>query len=105
MTTLTIRLGSIVRGLLLPEPIEAIAIVPMGSSLVRSIDGQIAHGDTFHNVRYPDLKADYFTHHLAPSGGSGARTVPRGSGSRRLRGDGQRRVAGQLESEYQHGSR
>ncbi len=26
---------------------------------IRSIDGQIAHGDTFHNDRHPDLKADY----------------------------------------------
>jgi type I restriction enzyme M protein len=23
--------------------------------VVRGIDGQIAHGDTFHNDRYPDL--------------------------------------------------
>jgi type I restriction enzyme M protein len=26
---------------------------------IRAIDGQIAHGDTFHNDRHPDLKADY----------------------------------------------
>ena len=26
---------------------------------IRGIDGQIAHGDSFHNDRYPDLKADY----------------------------------------------
>jgi len=26
---------------------------------IRSIDGQISHGDTFHNDRHPDLKADY----------------------------------------------
>src|SRR5687767_4729131 len=26
---------------------------------IRGIDGQIAHGDTFHNDRCPDLKADY----------------------------------------------
>ena len=26
---------------------------------IRGIDGQIAHGDTFHNDRNPDLKADY----------------------------------------------
>jgi type I restriction enzyme M protein len=26
---------------------------------IRSIDGQIAHGDSFHNDRFPDLKADY----------------------------------------------
>ena len=26
---------------------------------IRGIDGQVAHGDTFHNDRYPDLKADY----------------------------------------------
>jgi type I restriction enzyme M protein len=26
---------------------------------VRGIDAQIAHGDTFHNDRHPDLKADY----------------------------------------------
>ena len=26
---------------------------------LRGIDAQIAHGDTFHNDRYPDLKADY----------------------------------------------
>ena len=26
---------------------------------IRGIDGQIAHGDTFHNDRHPDLKADY----------------------------------------------
>ncbi len=26
---------------------------------IRSIDGQIAHGDTFHNDRHPDLKADF----------------------------------------------
>ena len=26
---------------------------------IRGIDGQIAHGDTFHKNRYPDLKADY----------------------------------------------
>ncbi|NJD37274.1 MAG: SAM-dependent DNA methyltransferase [Geobacter sp.] len=26
---------------------------------IRGIDGQIAHGDTFHNARHPDLKADY----------------------------------------------
>lgn len=25
---------------------------------IRGIDGQIAHGDTFHNDRHPDLKAD-----------------------------------------------
>ena len=26
---------------------------------LRGIDGQIAHGDTFHNDRHPDLKADF----------------------------------------------
>jgi type I restriction enzyme M protein len=26
---------------------------------IRGIDGQIAHGDTFHNNRFPDLRADY----------------------------------------------
>jgi type I restriction enzyme M protein len=26
---------------------------------IRGIDAQIAHGDTFHNHRHPDLKADY----------------------------------------------
>ncbi len=26
---------------------------------IRGIDGQIAHGDTFHNDHFPDLKADY----------------------------------------------
>ena len=26
---------------------------------IRGIDGQIAHGDTFHKNRYPDLRADY----------------------------------------------
>src|SRR3989442_2431548 len=26
---------------------------------IRGIDGQIAHGDSFHNDRFPDLKADY----------------------------------------------
>jgi type I restriction enzyme M protein len=26
---------------------------------IRGIDGQIAHGDTFHNDKHPDLKADY----------------------------------------------
>ncbi|MFI5397296.1 MAG: type I restriction-modification system subunit M [Candidatus Binatia bacterium] len=26
---------------------------------IRGIDGQIAHGDTFHNDHHPDLKADY----------------------------------------------
>lgn len=26
---------------------------------IRSIEGQIAHGDTFHNDRHPDLKADF----------------------------------------------
>jgi type I restriction enzyme M protein len=26
---------------------------------IRGIDAQIAHGDTFHNDRHPDLKADY----------------------------------------------
>jgi len=26
---------------------------------IRGIDGQIAHGDAFHNDRHPDLKADY----------------------------------------------
>ncbi len=26
---------------------------------IRGIDGQIVHGDTFHNDRHPDLKADY----------------------------------------------
>jgi type I restriction enzyme M protein len=26
---------------------------------IRGIDAQIAHGDTFHNNRHPDLKADY----------------------------------------------
>src|SRR5512138_793562 len=26
---------------------------------IRGIDGQIEHGDTFHNDRHPDLKADY----------------------------------------------
>jgi type I restriction-modification system DNA methylase subunit len=26
---------------------------------IRGIDGQIAHGDSFHSDRFPDLKADY----------------------------------------------
>jgi type I restriction enzyme M protein len=26
---------------------------------IRGIDGQIAHGNSFHNDRFPDLKADY----------------------------------------------
>jgi type I restriction enzyme M protein len=26
---------------------------------IRGIDGQIAHGDTFHNDRFPDLKAAF----------------------------------------------
>jgi type I restriction enzyme M protein len=26
---------------------------------IRGIEGQIAHGDTFHNDRHPDLKADF----------------------------------------------
>src|SRR5690606_8700156 len=26
---------------------------------IRGIEGQIAHGDTFHNDRFPDLKADF----------------------------------------------
>jgi type I restriction-modification system DNA methylase subunit len=26
---------------------------------IRGIEGQISHGDTFHNDRHPDLKADY----------------------------------------------
>jgi type I restriction enzyme M protein len=26
---------------------------------IRGIDGQVAHGDSFHNDRHPDLKADY----------------------------------------------
>jgi len=26
---------------------------------IRGIDGQISHGDTSHNDRHPDLKADY----------------------------------------------
>ena len=26
---------------------------------IRSVEGQIAHGDTFHNDRFPDLKADF----------------------------------------------
>ena len=26
---------------------------------IRGTDGQIAHGDTFHNDRHPDLKADF----------------------------------------------
>jgi hypothetical protein len=26
---------------------------------LRGVDGQIAHGDTFHNDRHPDLKADF----------------------------------------------
>ena len=26
---------------------------------IRGIDGQIAHGDSFHNDRHPDLRADY----------------------------------------------
>ena len=26
---------------------------------IRGIEGQIAHGDTFHNDRHPDLKTDY----------------------------------------------
>ena len=26
---------------------------------IRGIEGQIAHGDTFHNDRYPDMRADY----------------------------------------------
>ncbi len=26
---------------------------------MRGIDAQIAHGDTFHNVRHPDPKVDY----------------------------------------------
>ena len=28
-------------------------------NLIRSIEGQIAHGDSFHNDRHPDLKADF----------------------------------------------
>ena len=31
---------------------------------IRGIDGQIAHGDTFHNNRSPDLKADYILANL-----------------------------------------
>ncbi len=26
---------------------------------IRGIEGQILHDDTFHNDRFPDLKADY----------------------------------------------
>jgi type I restriction-modification system DNA methylase subunit len=26
---------------------------------IRGIDGQITHGDTFHNDRFPDLRADF----------------------------------------------
>jgi len=26
---------------------------------IRGIEGQIAHGDTFHNDRHPDLRADF----------------------------------------------
>ena len=26
---------------------------------IRGIDGQIGHGDSFHNDRHPDLKADF----------------------------------------------
>ena len=26
---------------------------------IRGIEGQIAHGDSFHNDRHPDLKADF----------------------------------------------
>ena len=31
---------------------------------IRGIDGQIGHGDTFHNDRHPDLKADYILANL-----------------------------------------
>jgi type I restriction enzyme M protein len=27
--------------------------------VIRGLDGQIAHGDTFHNDRHPDIKADF----------------------------------------------
>jgi formamidase len=59
---------------------------------IRGIDGQIAHGDTFHNDRHPDLKADWVlanppfaaTAHMGKLTGAardaaaatGARTVP-----------------------------
>src|SRR5947209_19413847 len=35
---------------------------------IRGIDAQVAHGDTFHNDRHPDLKADYrvFYRHDGP---------------------------------------
>jgi type I restriction-modification system DNA methylase subunit len=36
---------------------------------IRGIDGQIAHGDTFHDDKNPDLKADYV---LAKSSTAGA---------------------------------
>ena len=26
---------------------------------IRGIEGQIAHGDSFHNDRHPDLRADF----------------------------------------------
>lgn len=32
---------------------------PVMNLAIRGIIGQIAHGDTFHNDRHPDLKADY----------------------------------------------
>ena len=33
--------------------------------VIRGIDGQIAHGDSFHNDRFPDLKAEYVVAYLA----------------------------------------
>jgi hypothetical protein len=34
-------------------------LIDLITKAIRGIDGQIAHGDTFHNDRHPDLKADF----------------------------------------------
>jgi hypothetical protein len=32
---------------------------PVKNLAIRGIEGQIAHGDTFHSDRFPDLKAEF----------------------------------------------
>jgi type I restriction enzyme M protein len=40
-------------------PVGAAARDGRRSLAIRGIEGRIAHGDTFHNDRFPDLKADF----------------------------------------------
>ena len=50
---------------------------------IRGIDGRIEHGDTFHNDRHPDLRADYISGQSAfqrfrPGAANGCATIGAG---------------------------